>query len=122
MNSDEIKAARDLAALEPLTEQAVDDYIAESGFTILQLLDEVERLRMECSGMGKLLESGVVVKTDEYSAMMTELQSARTRISELEKMQTVVEYLTKERNPNIYMAIDLAMQAKGWLKDLELWK
>ncbi len=33
---------------------------------------EIERWKLECSGMGKLLQSGIVIKTKEYSKIVEE--------------------------------------------------
>ena len=44
------------------------------------LREQNANLRNECSDMGKVLESGVVIKTDEYSALMEELAVARERL------------------------------------------
>lgn len=35
-----------------------------------ELNKEIERLKMECSSMGKLIQSGVVIKTEEYSELI----------------------------------------------------
>lgn len=40
------------------------------------LQNRVKDLETECSGMGKLLESGVVIKTDEYLALCKVLEAA----------------------------------------------
>lgn len=42
-----------------------------------ELRERINKLELECSGMGNLLQSGIVIKTDEYTKIQKVIEKAR---------------------------------------------
>ena len=45
--------------------------------------ERVKHLELECSGMGKVLSSGIVIKSEEYSSLIDERDQARAELARM---------------------------------------
>jgi len=91
------------------------DPIDVTGFLMDQCLNlraENERLKIECSSMGRVLSSGVVVPTDEYGALIEE----RDRLKALVELADQVLLLTHPELSNVEMNTLTTRQYMIWQK------
>ena len=57
----------------------------EVALAYLQLAIELEKVKIECSGMGKVLSSGVYVNSEEYSILIKERNELKAELAALKE-------------------------------------
>lgn len=74
-----------------------------------EVFAEIDALRAECSGMGKLLESGIVIKTEEYIEYIALKAQINVLMEALQNIAYGKFHIGNDENGNIYGPPDRVM-------------